>query len=832
MLNSDYQIKEIAEIVQGTFYPGSAKHTRVRDILIDSRRLISPSRCVFFALQSKRNNGHNYIEELYNKGIRHFVVSKMPENKDQFEKANFILVKNTLVALQKLAAGHRKKFDIPVIGITGSNGKTIVKEWLYQLMNFNKNIIRSPKSYNSQIGVPLSVWQMNENHELGIFEAGISEPDEMEKLQAIIQPGIGVFTNIGNAHDENFINLQQKAGEKLKLFTKVETIIYCADHPEIQGVIIRSGILNRIKSFTWSYKGNANLNIRSLEKQKGTTQIKAHFEEKDLQIKIPFIDGASVENAIHCWAVMLYLGYDQKVIAKRMMQLTPIAMRLELKEGINNCSVINDSYNSDINSLGIALDFLQQQKQHHKKTVILSDLLQSGQNELNLYGHIAELLESKGVQKLIGIGNSIGKNSERFSMEKYFYPSTEEFLNTFPFTSFNNETILLKGARIFEFEQISQALQQKAHETVLEINLNSLINNLNYFRNKLKKPETKVMAMVKAFSYGSGSFEIANALQFHHIDYLTVAYADEGVELRKAGINAPIMVMNPDWQSFDSIIKHNLEPEIYSFRILDLLEKSIKENIIPANKPVKIHIKLDTGMHRLGFEEPDLDKLIDRLKQNRSIYLQSVFSHLAGSQDKAYDDFSKLQIERFKRMSEKIVSFADDHSVLRHILNSAGINRFPEAQFDMVRLGIGMYGISSDVKEQKELENVSTLKSTISQIKTIQPNETIGYNRSAKANKEMKIAIVPLGYADGLNMNFGLGKGKLWVNGDFAPIVGNICMDMCIIDITDIKAKEGDEVIVFGEKYPISEMAASINTIPYEILTGISRRVKRVYFQE
>ncbi len=832
MLNTDYKINEIVKIVQGEFYSGTSNRKTVRDILIDSRRLISANRCMFIALSSKRNNGHHYIEELYSKGIRHFIVSKLPDNLQSFEKANFIKVTNTLLALQLLTAHHRKNFDIPVIGITGSNGKTIIKEWLYQLMRPDKNIIRSPKSYNSQIGVPLSVWQMNSDHELAIFEAGISETEEMEKLRKIIEPTIGLFTNVGHAHDENFINLQQKAGEKLKLFTKVDTLIYCADHPEIQGVIIRSEILNRIKSFTWSYKEHADLHNLSLVKQTSSTIIKGKFQDKDLQIQIPFIDDASVENAIHCWAVLLHLGYAQSVIKARMPKLASIAMRLEMKEGINNCSIINDSYNSDINSLSIALDFLKQQKQHTQKTIILSDILQSGRNELDLYGYISELLESKGIQKLIGIGDSISNNSERFNMEKYFFSSTEEFLNKFPFTSFQNETILLKGARFFEFEQISRALQQKAHETVLEINLNSLINNLNYYRNKLQKPGTKIMAMVKAFSYGSGSFEIANSLQFHHVDYLTVAYSDEGVELRKAGINTPIMVMNPDWQSFDSIIKYNLEPEIYSFRILDLLEKSIKVNIIPANKPIKIHIKIDTGMHRLGFEENDLDELLARLKDNKSVYLQSVFSHLAASQDEKFDDFTRLQINRFEKMSDKIIAQADDHPVLRHILNSAGINRFPEAQFDMVRLGIGMYGISSDKIERSKLENVSTLKSTISQIKRIQPEDTVGYNRSGKADQEMIIAIIPVGYADGISMSLGNGIGKFWINGKFAPIVGNVCMDMCMVDITDVTALEGDEVVIFGEIYPIWKIAETINTIPYEILTGISRRVKRIYFQE
>lgn len=832
MLNSEYQINEIVEIVQGDFYPGTSKRNAIRDILIDSRRLISAQKCMFIALSSKRNNGHNYIEELYDKGIRNFMVMALPENIKSFEKANFVKVANTLTALQLLTAHHRSNFEIPVVGITGSNGKTIIKEWLYQLMRQDKNIIRSPKSYNSQIGVPLSVWQMNKDHELAVFEAGISETEEMEKLRNIIEPNIGLFTNIGHAHDENFINLEQKAGEKLKLFTKVDTLIYCADHPIIKGAIIRSGILNRIKGFTWSYKEDADLHSISLEKKNGFTEIKGVYKESGLSIQIPFSDDASIENAIHCWVLMLHLGYNEKTMQERMQKLAPIAMRLEMKEGINNCSVINDSYNSDINSLSIALDFLKQQKQHSKKTIVLSDILQSGQNELNLYDHISELLESRGIQKLIGIGNSISSHSERFNMEKYFFTSTEAFLNNFPFTSFQNETILLKGARIFEFEQISKALQQKAHETVLEINLNSLVNNLNYYRNKLKDPATKIMAMVKAFSYGSGSFEIANVLQFHHIDYLTVAYADEGVELRKAGINTPIMVMNPDWQSFDSIIKHNLEPEIYSFRILDFLEKSIKENIIPANKPIKIHIKLDTGMHRLGFEEHDLAELLERLKQNKSVYLQSVFSHLAASSNKDYDDFTRQQIQRFEKMSNEIISHADDHPVYRHILNSGGINRFPEAQFDMVRLGIGMYGVSSDEEERAELENVSTLRSTISQIKRIKTKDTIGYDRAAKAEKDMIIAIIPVGYADGIRMGLGHGVGKFLINGKFAPIVGSVNMDMCMVDISDIQVVEGEEVIIFGKDYPIWKVAEAINTIPYEILTGISRRVKRIYFQE
>jgi len=831
MARIQYSIPEILQITKGDLFSSDSSETFINDILIDSRKLISPKNCLFFALVTKRNDGHKYIENLSKRGIKNFIVSVLPDNYQEYKNTNFILVKDTLKALQSLGAAHRQKFNIPIIGISGSNGKTIVKEWLYQLMSPDKKIIRSPKSYNSQIGVPLSVWQMEDNYELAVFEAGISEPDEMDQLRKIINPSIGIFTNIGQAHSQNFIYTSQKIGEKLKLFTKVDTLIYCLDYHEIQEIIIRSEILKSIKSFTWSRKDkNVDFFIKEIEKKNKQTSITGIFNTQELNIKIPFIDDASVENAIHCWATMLHLEYENKLIAKRMLLLNPIAMRLELKEGINNCSIINDSYNSDINSFIIALDFLNQQKQHKEKTVILSDILQSGLNEMKLYSDVSNLLENKGVKRIIGIGPAISKQSESFKIEKHFFPTTESFLRKFPFTSFSNESILLKGARVFEFEQISKALQQKAHETVLEINLNALINNYNYYRSIINK-KTKIMAMVKAFSYGSGSFEIANALQFHRVDYLAVAYADEGIELRKAGISTPIMVMNPDKQSFDSMILHNLEPEIYNFRVLEMLEKAIKKNIIPKNKPVKIHIKLDTGMHRLGFEEDNIDELISRLKENKMIYVQSVFSHLAASENKKHDKFTLSQIEKFTNMSE-LIKAVTVHEVLCHILNSAGIARFPDAHFDMVRLGISLYGISTNPKDARSLENVSTLKSNISQIKTIAANDTIGYDRSGVAKDDMTIAIVPIGYADGLKRSLSNGKGSLLVNGKKAKIVGNVCMDMCMIDISNIACVEGDEVIIFGQENPITKIADEIDTIPYEILTNVSRRVRRVYFQE
>ena len=825
-----YTLSTIASVVNGRLISFTTNDSKISDILIDSRKLISPIGTLFIALKTKKNDGHKYISSLYQRGMRNFMVSTVPENSDSFQDASFIEVENTLLALQVLVSDKRKQFDIPVIGITGSNGKTIIKEWLFQMLQADKEVIRSPKSYNSQVGVPLSVWQMKPEHEIAIFEAGISEPDEMQKLQAIIQPTIGIFTNIGQAHDENFINTNQKIGEKLKLFTKVNTLIYNLDHSDIQGIIIRSQILECVDPFTWSTKQAADLQITKAEKIDNSTHLAALFQEQKISIQIPFIDAASIENSCHVWALMLHLGYDNEMIRERMLKLNPIAMRLELKEGINNCSIINDSYNSDINSLSIALDFLNQQNQHNKKTLILSDILQSGKKDLDLYEEISQLLEEKNVDKLIGIGPAISRMQDRFQLESQFFLTTEEFLSKFPFTNFQNESILLKGARFFEFEQISKALQQKSHQTILEINLDALISNLSYFRIKLK-PETKMMIMVKAFSYGSGSFEIANVMQYFRADYLAVAYADEGVELRKSGINLPIMVMSPDEQSFDSILKYDLEPEIYSFTILDKLEEAIKKNILPKNKPVKIHIKIDTGMHRLGFEPADIEQLIKRLKGNNQIYPTSIFTHLAASDDPRFDEFTHEQVDILNKTSEKIqVNF--DHPILKHTLNSAGIHRFPEYQLDMVRLGIGLYGISPSPEEERNLQNIGSLKTSITQIKHLKSGQSVGYNRAYLCKEDKTIGIIPIGYADGLNRLLGNKRSDVLVQGVKVPIIGNVCMDMCMIDLTETNAQEGDEVIIFNTQQHIRELANAAQTIPYEILTGISRRVKRVYFKE
>ena len=820
-------LKQISEIVNGRLV-GMSGDLMVSDLLIDSRQLVAASQSLFFALISNRNDGHKYIEELYNNGVRAFVVCREPDL-EKYPEAGFVVVDDTLVALQQLVAWHRQQYDIPVIGITGSNGKTIVKEWLAQLLGSDYNIVRSPKSYNSQVGVPLSVWQMNGTHQLGIFEAGISKPDEMSALQKMIRPTIGVFTNIGQAHEENFISFMQKAGEKLNLFTQVETLVYCMDYYDIQQVILRAGLGKKVKLLAWSRKfKEAELYVAKVEKKSKATLIDIVYHGETLKFSIPFIDEASIENAVHCIAVCLLMKMDATTLAERLGNLGSIAMRLEIKAGINNCTIINDYYNSDVNSLAIALDVMNQQRQHKEKVLVLSDILQSGRDEEELYGYIAHLIEEKGVSQLIGIGPAISRQARQFNVESRFFNDVGEFMQRFPLAQFRNQTILLKGARAFAFEQIGMELQEKAHETVLEINFNHLVNNFNHYRSRIK-PETKIMVMVKAFGYGSGNYEVSNILQFHRADYLTVAFADEGVELRSAGINLPIMVMSPEVNSYDNIIKYHLEPEVFSFRNLEFIEKTLQATGVTA--PLNVHIKLDTGMHRLGFSLKELPELIQRIQANPLIHVKSTFSHLATADNPDEDEFTLSQIKVFEEGSQMIVD-AFPYKVLRHILNTAGITRFTQYQFDMVRLGIGLYGVPTCKADEGMLETVVSLKTTINQIKEIPAGDSIGYNRHGRAIHDMRIGIVPIGYADGLSRLLGNGNGKFYVKDQQVPIVGDICMDMCMLDLTDVDAQEGDTVVIFDEKHPINDIAKACQTIPYEVMTRISQRVKRVYYQE
>ena len=829
-----YNIADIEKITGGKFLLSNNSAAVIEHLLVDSRKLLFPSSTLFFTLAGPRRQGHAFVKDLYSKGVRSFIIDAtfifLPQD---FEGANIIAVKNVLQALQQLTAYHRNQFAFPVIGITGSNGKTMVKEWLCQLLQNDFNIVRSPKSYNSQIGVPLSVWQMSASNTLGIFEAGISQPDEMQQLAKIIAPNIGVFTSIGEAHGEGFLNIRQKINEKLKLFVNSNVLVYCADDPDLNEAVnafknnVRAG--DSFEIFSWSKKESASLQIIATESNQGQTIISAQCKEQAFNFTIPFIDVASVENAITCCCVLLYMGIDINATAERMLQLRPVEMRLELKQGINNCSLINDSYSADINSLTIALDFLQQQKQHAKRTLILSDILQSGKSSGALYADVAAILEQKNINRFIGIGPEISKQKNAFKNieETVFFSSTAEFKTQFYSQHFYNETILLKGARLFEFEQISHLLEEKIHQTVLEINLNAITHNLNTYQ-RLLNPGVKIMAMVKAFSYGSGSFEIANLLQFHQVDYLAVAYADEGVELRKAGITLPIMVMNAEEITYDMLVQYNLEPELFSFDILSTFKNYLKQVGI-NNYPV--HIKLDTGMRRLGFEQKDITELCNRLAANKVFKIQSVFSHLAASDDDLHNEFTALQAKAFLAGCEEIQKITG-YPFIRHIANTSAIHRHKNLQFDMVRLGIGLYGVDGTPAIQQQLKNVTTLKTTISQIKKIKAGDSVGYSRKGVATKDSVIATVRIGYADGYPRLLSNGNGKMWVGNKAVPVIGNVCMDMTMLDITGVDVTEGDDVIVFGVELPVSDLAVLAQSIPYEILTGISQRVKRVYFEE
>lgn len=816
-------IEEIASVV-GAKRVGT-HNANIDWLLTDSRSLCFPEETLFFALKTKRNDGHKYIEELYAKGVRNFVVTELPDTIKHCQGSNFLVVNDTLKALQRLAAKHREQFDIPVIGITGSNGKTVVKEWIYQLVTPDKVVTRSPRSYNSQIGVPLSVWLMNEHTELGVFEAGISEMGEMEALQPIIRPTIGIITNIGGAHQENFASLQEKCMEKLQLFKDCDVLIYNGDNELISSCVSKS--LFTAREIAWSTKdAERPLFIEQIEKDDTGTTIKYQYLGFLKEYRIPFIDDASIENSLNCLAAALYLMISPEKIAQRMSQLESVAMRLEVKEGKNGCLLINDSYNSDFASLDIALDFMARREENKgkKRTLILSDILESGQPGKLLYRQVADLVHNRGVDRIIGVGESISSNASRFEMDKQFFRTTTELIESGVLNTLKNEIILVKGARAFHFDTVSDLLELKVHETILELNLSALVENLNYYRNKLKQ-ETKMVCMVKASAYGAGYFEIAKTLEEHRVDYLAVAVADEGADLRKAGINASIIIMNPEMTAFKTMFDYRLEPEVYSFHLLDVLIRAAEREGV-SNFP--IHIKIDTGMHRLGFDPKDMEKLKDRLHRQSAVIPRSVFSHLVGSDSARLDTFTHRQVDLFEKASSELQE-GFNHKILRHICNTAGIERFPSAQFDMVRLGIGLYGI--DPFTNKILNNVSTLKSTILQIHDVEADETVGYGRKGILHRKSRIAAIPIGYADGLDRHLGNGKGYCLVNGQKAFYVGNICMDVSMIDVTDIECKEGDKVIIFGDSLPVTILSDLLDTIPYEILTSVSDRVKRVYYQ-
>ncbi|MDR1719344.1 MAG: bifunctional UDP-N-acetylmuramoyl-tripeptide:D-alanyl-D-alanine ligase/alanine racemase [Dysgonamonadaceae bacterium] len=820
----NYPIEQIARIISAREMIRTP--STVRLLLTDSRSLFEPSESLFFAIVTEHNDGHRYIEQLYRKGVRNFVVQYVDKQTEALAEANFLLVDSSLAALQSLAAYHRKRFAIPVIGITGSNGKTMVKEWLYQLLHKNFKIVRSPRSYNSQIGVPLSIWQLDDETELGIFEAGVSQPSEMSRLEPIVYPTIGLFTSIGDAHQENFNSLEEKCREKLDLFKHSEIILFNSDN-----LLLRHCIRERYPekaTFCWSmHDPQADLYISKIEKSIEGAQITYHHSGKRSAIFIPFPDEASVENLILCLAVILYLGVDIPDMQSGFENLESVAMRLNVKKGIHNNILINDTYNSDINSLAIALDFMSRRSLDNtlKPVVILSDILQSGMESRLFYQKVADLVTQKQVTQFVGIGPDLMENAALFKLDKVFFKTTEAFLNAGYLNQWTDSIILIKGSRKFQFERISEQLEEKVHQTTLEVDLDAVTHNFKYFRSKLK-PETKVICMVKAFGYGIGSYELAKTLQDQGCDYLAVAVADEGYELRREGITMPIMVMNPEIHAFNMLFDCNLEPEVYSFGLLNSLIKEAGRRGI-MNYPV--HIKLNTGMNRLGFDPEEIGEVAAILKQQQAIKVRSVFSHLAGSDSPELDTFTMLQLQKFMAVSGELESLLQ-YPVMRHVLNSAGIERFPDYQHQMVRLGIGLYGISA--VDQNLLKPVATLKTRILQIRHVKKGETIGYNRKDMLKSDSVIACLPVGYADGLDRRLGNRRSSVLINGLRCPIVGNICMDISLVDVTGVSVKEGDEAIIFGQDISISELAKQLDTIPYEILTSVSPRVKRVYFKE
>ena len=837
----NYSIEKIATLIGARRY--GSTDANIDWLLTDSRSLAFPETSLFFALRTRLGDGHKYIADLYRRGVRNFVVGDTPDKlAEQFADANFLLVVSPLKALQRLAERHRDEFNLPIIGVTGSNGKTIVKEWLYQLLAPSMSVTRSPRSYNSQIGVPLSVWQLHDQTQIGIFEAGISLPNEMPALRAIIQPTIGVMNNIGQAHQENFSTLQEKCLEKLSLFNDSEALVYNGDDALISACIEETAFHG--KRIFWSTKqSNAPLFINAIDKGDSTTHIGYCYngtlgsKPSMGAIELPFVDDASIENAIQCLAVGLYLQLSANQLSERMAHLEPVAMRLEVKQGVRGCILINDSYNSDINSLDIALDFMNRRQftiDHHQKatdkpqagqTLILSDILQSGIPANELYLRVAEMVANRGVTHLIGIGPEISAAHSLFSVKKHFFNNTQELLQSGLLETIHDETILIKGSRRFNFEQLTAQLALRVHETTLEVNLEALADNVKFYRSFMQ-PETKMVCMVKASGYGAGSVEIAKTLQDRGVDYLAVAVADEGAELRRAGITSGIIIMNPEFSAFNTLFEYNLEPEVYNFGLLEALIRAAEKEGI-QNFPV--HIKLDTGMHRLGFNpKTDVPVLIDRLRHQTALAPRSVFSHFVGSDSPDFDAFSAQQFELFDAGSRQIQQ-AFPHRILRHICNSAGIERFPERHLDMVRLGLGLYGI--DPIDNRYLHNVTALHTTILQIRDVPAGDSIGYSRRTILDRPSRIAAIPIGYADGLNRHLGNRHGYCLVNGKPAQYVGNICMDVCMIDVTDIPCREGDQVEIFGNQLPVTQLAEWLDTIPYEVLTSVSERVKRVYFQ-
>lgn len=823
-MNDPILFSSFSEIVQGRFNNPPADEP-IKHVSFDTRKGTPGEGALFFCLKGPNHDGHRFIEEAYQKGWRWFVVGQIPVPAIQLHDAVFFVTKSPLAALQKLVTAHRKKYALPVIGITGSNGKTIVKEWLYLLLAEKFAVVKSPKSYNSQVGVPLSVWNMASWYDLAIFEAGISQPGEMENLETIIQPTVGIFTNIGSAHDAFFASTEAKLAEKMKLFVRCRKLIYCTDHPQIDkylsGNALPGNALAGVERIGWGTKSNGKYRVA----QSGPV-IKIVSGNTSLEFALPFTDEKSIENLSHCLVAALELGVEPEILRSQLLNFTGLPMRLALKDGQWGSIIVDDSYNNDLQGLEAALDFIGTHSHAKPVVAILSDILQTGSDPEVLYKNVGRLLVSKGVKSVLAIGPQIGRFQEALLVPSTSFLSTEAFLREGDWKQLAQKAVLVKGARSFGFEKIVKKLQAKAHRTVLEINLEAMQSNFHFYKGLLG-PEVKTMVMLKAFAYGSGSGEVGRTLQYLKASYIAVAYPDEGIALRAQGIHIPIMVMNPPEESFDKLLEHQLEPEIYGFhQLVAYLEWAADKEEVPG-----IHLKLDTGMHRLGFAISEAEEVGQLLGKQKPVRVISTFTHLVASEDALHDDFTNQQVSEFLRGHQTLTQTLH-YSPLRHVVNTAGITRFPQYHFDMVRIGIGLHGVASNSREENQLQPVATLKTVVSQVKTLQPGETVGYGRAGKVGRTTEVATIALGYADGYRREFGTGKGKVLINGQLVPTIGSICMDMCMVDVTGMKVKEGDEVIVFGAHPTVAELANWASTIPYEILTSISDRVKREYLSQ
>ncbi len=822
------RFSDLPDMLGGTLLGRHDLPHPVRHLLTDSRRGGGGADTLFFAIDGLHHDGHRFIPELYSRGVRQFVVEKPVDH--PLPEANVLQVDHGITALQNLAAAHRQQFTMPVVGLTGSNGKTIVKEWLYQLLSPQQAVAMSPKSYNSQIGVPLSVWGLSERHQLGIFEAGISRTGEMARISRVIRPTVGIFTNIGPAHDEGFASRTQKIQEKAQLFAEAEKIIYRHDADPVRAVLMET--YPDREHLAWSLDNASTAAYRGQTERQGKhthLRVQEVRANRDYSFELPFHDEASLENVLHCIVFMLDAGYAADVIQDGLRHLQHVAMRLELKQGINYCHLVDDSYSHDMASFGMALDFLDQQLQHERKTVIVSDMLQTGQPEEKLYGEVREQLEAHRIDRLVGIGPRMREATPIFAEASFTYEaylSTEQFLREVNLTSFGHESILVKGARPFAFEKIVQRLQQKIHGTVLEINLDAVMDNLNYYRSKLL-PGVRVLGVVKAFSYGGSAFEVANLLQYHQIDYLMVAYVDEGITLRERGIRLPIIVLNPSSDSFGKMADYRLEPELYSFR---LLQSFIDEMpYLPHVPPV--HLKLDTGMHRLGFVEREWDELVSGLQQNPAMRVASIFSHMVASDHAEHDAFTHQQVAAFDRGCRQLIE-ALGYTPIRHVANTVGMLRFPNYQYDMVRLGGGLYGVDTWGADPHALRPVARLRTVVSQVKQLRAGDTVGYSRQGVIERPTETATIAIGYADGFDRRFGNGRATVKIRGQWVPTVGRVCMDMTMVDVTGLGVEEGDEVVVFEDQESLWQLAKPLESIPYELLTKVGERVKRVYYRE